>query len=88
MASYTKAAVTLLLLLFCYSHADGDDRVQSQILSTVSDGKGGYKVVKGVAKHAVLRANFTNRINTTGYVRRSTRTSCLHTGKLVYTLEV
>ena len=74
MASCAKAAVVLLLLLFCYSHAaNGDDRVQSQILSTVSDGKGGYKVVKGVAKHAVLRANFTNLINTTGYVRRSTR---------------
>ena len=68
MASCAKTDVTLLLLLLCscYSHADGDHRVQSQILSTVSDGKGGYKVVKGVAKHAVLRANFTNQINTTG----------------------
>ena len=70
MASYTKSTVILLLLLlfsYCYA-TDGEDRVQSQILSAVSDGAGGYKVVKGVARHAILRANFTNQINSTGYV--------------------
>ena len=64
----SKVAVIIQLLLFCYGHVDGEDQVASQILSTVSDGNGGYKVVKGVARHAVLRANFTNRINSTGYV--------------------
>lgn len=66
---------TSLLLILCgasaYSREDGTDEhapVQSEIISAVSDGAGWFKIVKGVAKGAILRANFTDKINTTGYV--------------------
>lgn len=63
------AVWSLLAVLFCCSsYADGEEQVRSQIISAVPDGAGGYKIVNGAARHAILRANFTNLINTTGYV--------------------
>ena len=72
MASGTGELVFALLLLFfsgC-SCASGDTAQRStppsKIISAVSDGSGGYKIVNGAVKGAILRANFTDRINTTG----------------------
>ena len=68
MVTRRVIVLPLFLLLFCSGDVNGEDQVQSKILSAVSDGVGGYKVVNGMAKGAILRANFTNRINTTGSV--------------------
>lgn len=47
--------------------ANDPGAVQSKIISAVSDGNGGFKIVNGVPrKGAILKANFTNMINTTG----------------------
>ena len=61
----------LVLLVFCclLRCSSGADVVQSKIISAVSDGTGWFKIVKGVPKGAILKANFTNKINATGSVR-------------------
>ena len=60
----------VLLVFCCLLHCSGGaDVVQSRIISAVSDGTGWFKIVNGVPKGAVLKANFTNQINTTGSVR-------------------
>lgn len=66
MRSSKTTAIALFLFLVCYDATSGEDQVQSKFLSTVSDGAGGYKIVNGIARKAILRANFTNKINTTG----------------------
>ena len=68
MASSSVTVLPLFLLLLYSGDVNCEDQVQSKILSAVSDGAGGYKVVNGIAKRAILRANFTNKINTTGSV--------------------
>ena len=60
-----------MVLLVCHGTNGNEQLVRSQIISAVSDGVGGYKIVKGSPKHAILRANFTNKINSTGYVSKS-----------------
>ena len=65
-------ACTSLLFIFssaAYSLQYGSTehaQVQSVIISAVSDGAGWFKFVKGVPRGAVLKASFTDRINTTG----------------------
>ena len=68
--SYAYTATTLLLFLSAATCSGEDDaeRVQSKIISVVSDGAGWFKIVNGVVKGAILRANFTDMINTTGSV--------------------
>ena len=61
----------VFLLLFCCAGTDCADKVQSKIISAVRDGAGGFKIVNNVGRGAVLRANFTNMINTTGSVKSS-----------------
>lgn len=58
----------LLVLLCLLSGSNGADVVQSKIISAVSDGAGWFKIVNGVPRGALLKANFTNKINTTGSV--------------------
>ena len=70
MVGCTKLAALLVfvLLLLCSSiNGDAPPRpTPSKIISAVSDGNGGFKIVNGAARGAILRANFTDRINTSG----------------------
>ena len=70
MARVRMLACSLILLVFwCLLHcSSGADVVQSRIISAVSDGTGWFKIVNGVPKGAILKANFTNKINSTGSV--------------------
>jgi hypothetical protein len=66
----TAALLVFVLLLLCSCNGDAAPRpTPSKIISAVSDGNGGFKIVNGAAKRAILRANFTDRINASGYVR-------------------
>ena len=60
--------LVFVLLLLCGSiNGDAAPRpTPSKIISAVSDGNGGFKIVNGAAKRAILRANFTDRINASG----------------------
>ena len=68
---YSCASLLFILSATPYSLEVGDAieyaQVQSRIISAVSDGAGWFKFVNGMPKKgSILRANFTNLINTTG----------------------
>ena len=58
-----------VLLSFSIGTDSAEAGVESKIISAVSDGAGWFKFVNGVPKAAVIKANFTDKINSTGHVK-------------------